>query len=111
MRHDEEEGENTPNGSGMSRLVLRSIEKALRHYGDTTPSIIMWNFESCFKVHKEEILRYPDEFLLSLEKMFGAGSKLIESVIVREIKYLFPDLERSSQLDLITALRYARDHV
>jgi hypothetical protein len=102
-------GEGGKKRSIVALQVIQCIEKALSRFGESTPAIVFWNFESVFKVHKDEILSYPDEFVLSLEKMFGVGSKLIESVLLGEINSSFHELvaDKDSQ-DLTTALKQVR---
>jgi len=65
---------------------MKCIEAGLRHYGVAAEEIVFWNFETKHKLSREDIPDHPKEFVQSLEEMFGIASRVIERVIIQEIK-------------------------
>ena len=87
--------------------VTECVERALSRYGSTTARVVIWNFENSYKLHKEDIVRYPEEFVQSLNKMFGIGSHLIEKAIAQEIQSIY-GLDYNDAQNLVTVLREVR---
>ncbi len=92
----------------MGPLVLECIEKALLRYGSSVSSVILWNFETTCHVSRRDVLRYPEEFVISLAGMFGVGSKIVESAIVSEIRSTLTGMADLASLDLVDVLKEIR---
>ena len=92
----------------MNKQVLDSIVHALGRYGKSTPEIVFWNLRESQGLKEEDILRYPEKFVQSLQKMFGIGTKTIETVIIREIKSTIPELRDAGGESLVLVLKEAR---
>ncbi len=69
------------------REMVRAIEDGITNlWGKDVAQVIFYNFSKDTKLGKDEIVRRPDLFEVTLQKMFGdAGSRSITSIIIKEI--------------------------
>jgi hypothetical protein len=95
------------NDDGPSSQLADCVERGLGRYGATMTRVVFWNFEKKFGLQKEDISKYPEKFVLSIEGMFAAGAPNVERTIIQEMKSSIThcDLDDSS---LVTALKQAR---
>ena len=73
----------------------------------TMTRVVFWNFETKYGLQREDISKYPEKFVLSIEGMFGGGAPNVERTIIQEMKSSIShcDLDDSS---LVTAMKQAR---
>lgn len=69
--------------------VLECVDRGLASLGESSRQAIYWHFERSFGLTREEILRDPQEFKRVLEEMFGIGARVLERLIVMEIRSEF----------------------
>ena len=69
--------------------------------------VVFWNFEKKFGLQKQDISKYPEKFVQSIEGMFGEGAPKVENTIIQEMKssIIHCELDDSS---LVVALKQAR---
>ena len=92
----------------LALKITDCVERALCRYGSSADKVVIWNFINTFKLIKTDILKYPDKFSDSLRTMFGAGSIVIESVFVQEIKSTFDTLDDTDSKELVAVIRTVR---
>ncbi len=81
---------------GFNVLIFNCIEKALKSLGESVALSFFYQIEKNFHFPKEEFVTRPLEFIKCLEEFLGvSGSKIIERLIVQEIRSTF-DLPASS---------------
>ncbi|MGB9671540.1 MAG: hypothetical protein ACPL0C_06615 [Candidatus Bathyarchaeales archaeon] len=69
----------------FDRLLLEAVDEALASLGDSAKQAIYFHLESKFKISKEEIPSHVDVFADGLEKIFGAGAKFLEIIIMKKL--------------------------
>ena len=69
--------------------------------------VVFWNFQTKFGLQKEDISKYPEKFVQSIEGMFGEGAVNVERTIIQEMKSSIIHCELDDK-SLIVALKQAR---
>jgi hypothetical protein len=87
--------------------LVDCVEKGLSHYGKTMTRVVFWNFETKFGLQKEDISKYPEKFVQSIECMFADGAVNVERTIIQEMKSSITHCELDDK-SLIVALKQAR---
>lgn len=79
-----------PEDKGFNSSIFACIEKALKSLGESVAASIFYQIEKKFNFPREEFASRPIEFIRCLEEFLGvAGSKIIERLIVQEIRTQF----------------------
>jgi hypothetical protein len=95
----------------FDKVLLRAIDKTLNSLGKSVGQSIYFHIENKYNIAKSEIPENLEGFQEGLEKIFGTGSRFIESLI---IKNLHADIgcplitERSEQVEFIECVGAAR---
>ena len=87
--------------------LVECIEKGLNHYGLAMTRVVFWNFETKYGYQKEDIWKYPEKFVQSIEGMFVEGAANVERTIIQEMKSSLTNCELDDS-SLSTALKQAR---
>jgi hypothetical protein len=69
----------------FDKLLLEAVDEALASLGDSARQAIYFHLENKFKVSKDEIPSHVDVFADGLEKIFGAGAKFLEIIIMKKL--------------------------
>jgi hypothetical protein len=71
--------------SDFNRLLVSAIDEALNSLGESVKQSIYFHIENKFKVERNEIPDNLEEFQGGLEKIFGAGARFIEILIMKNL--------------------------
>jgi len=94
---------------GFNSLVFNCIDKALKSLGESVAQSFFYQIEKNFHFPREEFVARPLEFIKCLEEFLGvAGSKIIERLIVQEIRSAFDLQTASSNSTLEVTIREAK---
>jgi hypothetical protein len=69
----------------FDELLLASIDEALISLGESVKQSIYFHMESEFSVPRRDIPSNLDQFQTGLEKIFGAGARFIEILIMKKL--------------------------
>lgn len=69
----------------FEKLLLEAIDEAFTSLGNSVKQAIYFHIEHKFKIPKREIPNRINDFTDGLEKIFGAGAKFLEILIMRKI--------------------------
>jgi hypothetical protein len=95
----------------FDKILLDAVDGALASLGDSARQAIYFHLESKFRVVKKEIPDHVEGFEAGLEKIFGAGAKFIEILIMKKLyERVGQPLEwdESKQLDFVGYVTIAR---
>lgn len=79
--------------------VLGCADRGMGSLGEGARHAIYWHMEHSYGLKHEEIARKPQEFIKSLEAMFGPGASILERLIVREIRSTFKVSEKVERFE------------
>jgi hypothetical protein len=69
----------------FQKLFLESIDDAFSSLGDSARQAIYFHLQKKFKISREDIPNNLDNFENGLEKIFGAGTKYLEILIMKKL--------------------------
>ncbi|MEM3673527.1 MAG: hypothetical protein QW468_04820 [Candidatus Bathyarchaeia archaeon] len=69
----------------FNKILLEAIDEAFASLGDSAKKAIYFHLESKFKISKDEIPDNINAFADGLEKIFGAGAKFLEILIMKKL--------------------------
>jgi hypothetical protein len=69
----------------FDKLLLSAIDEALTSLGESVKQSIYFHIENKFSVARNEIPENLGEFQGGLEKIFGAGARFIEILIMKNL--------------------------
>ena len=69
----------------FDKILLEAVDEALASLGDSAKQAIYFHLESKFKISKDEIPSNVNVFANGLEKIFGAGAKFLEILIMKKL--------------------------
>ncbi|MGQ9624277.1 MAG: hypothetical protein ACUVT9_02785 [Candidatus Bathycorpusculaceae bacterium] len=69
----------------FDKILLEAVDEALASLGDSAKQAIYFHLESKFKISKDEVPSNVDVFANGLEKIFGAGAKFLEILIMKKL--------------------------
>jgi hypothetical protein len=69
----------------FDRLLQAAIDYALVSLGDSVKQAIYFHLESKFNIPRKQVPENLKEFQLGLEKIFGAGARFIEILIMKNL--------------------------
>jgi len=69
----------------FDRILLEAVDDALASLGDSARQAIYFHLENKFRIAKKDIPSHLDGFESGLAKIFGAGAKFIEILIMKEL--------------------------
>jgi hypothetical protein len=90
--------------STFDKILLSAIDDALNSLGESVKQSIYFHIENKFRVPRKDIPENLCEFQGGLEKIFGAGARFIEILIMKNLhsKIGVPlKMEKNGQLEFI----------
>jgi len=69
----------------FDQILLESVDDALASLGDSAKQAIYFHLQNRFKVEKKDIPKNLRNFATGLERIFGAGAKFIEIIIMKKL--------------------------
>lgn len=95
----------------VDQKILLCVDTALQKFGESVKNSIYYYLKKDFNLEKVEIPKKPEAFESALTSIFGEqGSKVIEKLILLEIKSIF-NLEKDSDLTfdkVVTMIKSSR---
>jgi hypothetical protein len=92
----------------ISSKLVSSLDRALDDYGSSVKQVVYWNFETTFGYGRESVFSHPEEFVKTLESIFGSGVGIVEKRISSEIRSAQGlDDDSDSLVNLLKAARRA----
>ena len=79
----------------FQKLFMESVDDAFSSLGDSAKQAIYFHLETKFKISRKDIPNRLDEFENGLEKIFGAGTRYLEILIM---KRLYENIEPRKQI-------------
>lgn len=67
------------------RLLLEAVDSAFSSLGDSARQSIYFHLEKKFDIKRDEIPGRVDDFDHGLERIFGAGTRFLEVLIMRKL--------------------------
>jgi hypothetical protein len=67
----------------FENALLESIDEGLSLLGESPKQAVYYHLEKNFNMRRQDIPRKIDEFTEAIEKIFGAGAKIIEIQIMK----------------------------
>jgi len=95
----------------FDELLLIAIDEALFSLGESAKQAIYFHIENKFGVARNEIPENLEEFQAGLEKIFGAGARFIEILIMKNLYAKIGQkliMEKSEQLEFIEYVEAAK---
>lgn len=88
----------------FENVLLEAIDQALASLGDSAKQAIYFHIENKFDVARDEIPHSLEAFSKGLEKIFGAGARFLEILVMKELyKRIGEPLEWSESEQLMFA--------
>ncbi|MCW4046338.1 MAG: DUF3227 domain-containing protein [Candidatus Bathyarchaeota archaeon] len=75
----------TEPATAFDELLLRTIDEALNSLGESVKQAIYFHIENTFGLNRMQIPENLQLFQEALEKIFGAGARLIEVQIIKKL--------------------------
>jgi hypothetical protein len=72
-------------GKDFHELLLQAVDAAFSSLGDSARQSIYFHLETRFKIPRQEIPDRLEDFENGLEKIFGAGTKFLEILIMKKL--------------------------
>ena len=96
--------------SAFANLLVDAIDETLNSLGESVNQSIYFHIENEFKVARKDIPENLEEFQEGLEKIFGAGARFIEILIMRNLhmKIGLPLKMEGEQLEFVEYIGVAK---
>lgn len=91
---------------------MNAIDEALFSLGESVEQAIYFHIQTKFKVQRTEIPSKLEEFQGALEKIFGAGARYIEILIMKNVYTQIGQsimVENGKELEFIRYMNAARE--
>jgi len=69
----------------FEKLLLEAVDEGLSSLGDSATHAVYFHLEKTFKISKRDIPYKIEEFADAIEKIFGAGAKFLEVLIMKRL--------------------------
>jgi hypothetical protein len=69
----------------FKELLLESVDDGLSVLGDSGKQVVYYHLEENFKIKRQDIPYKIKEFTDAIERIFGAGAKILEIKIMRSL--------------------------
>lgn len=79
----------------FQKIFLESVDDAFSSLGESAKQAIYFHLETKFKISRTDIPSHLDDFETGLEKIFGAGTRYLEILIMKK---LYENLEPKKSL-------------
>jgi hypothetical protein len=83
----------------FQKLFLSSVDDALSSLGESAKQSIYFHLENKFKIQRDEIPSHLDDFESGLERIFGAGTRYLEILIMKKLYENIGSKKRIMKLD------------
>jgi len=95
----------------FDKLLQSAIDEALISLGESVRQAIYYHIENKFSVPRDNVPENLEEFQLGLEKIFGAGARFIEILIMKNLhsKMQLPLEVDSLELEFIDYVNAAEE--
>ena len=95
----------------FDKLLVDAIDESLDSLGESVKQSVYFHIEEKFKVERNEIPRNLEGFQGGLEKIFGAGARFIEILIMKNLhsKIGLPLKMGSEQLEFVEYVDAAKE--
>ena len=96
----------------FDKILLIAIDEALNSLGESVKQSIYFHIEKKFSVARNEIPENLVEFQGGLEKIFGAGARFIEILIMKNLHSKIGRtlvIEKSEQLEFVEYMDAAKE--
>jgi len=75
-----------PRVKDLDEVMLRAIDEGLSSaVGETGARALYYHFEAYTNLRREDVLKKPEAFVGFLRSVFGAGSKILERMIIQKL--------------------------
>ena len=102
----------------FEELLLEAIDEGPSVLGESAKQAIYCHLEKTYKMNRQDIPYRIEEFIDAIEKIFGAGAKIIEILIMKclykKVGYNFKNYPRPKDLtftEYIAAARLAKKYL
>ena len=87
--------------------ILECIDRGLDTFGANVRMVLYWKMEKDLNLRREDIPEKPETFTKSIENLFGAGSRIVERTLIKQLKQSsgIKSLPSDNLADTITELR------
>ena len=87
--------------------ILEYIDRGLDTFGVNVRMFLYWKMEKDLHLRREEIPEKPESFTKAIENFFGAGSRIVERTLIKELKHCpgIKTLHTDNLADAITDMR------
>ena len=82
-------------GKDFQKLFLEAVDEAFSSLGDSAKQSIYFHLETRFSMRRDEIPNRLEDFENGLEKIFGAGTKFLEILIMKKLYELMEPKRRT----------------
>jgi hypothetical protein len=69
----------------FQKCFLEAVDAAFSSLGDSAKQAIYYHLESKFKIPRDEIPCRVEDFETGMEKIFGAGTRFLEVLIMKKL--------------------------
>jgi hypothetical protein len=69
----------------FQRLLLKAVDSALSSLGDSARQSVYFHLEEKFDITRDEIPGRVEDFDRGLERIFGAGTRFLEVLIMKKL--------------------------
>lgn len=99
-----------PRGTKFDKLLQSAVDDSLATLGESVKQAIYFHIEKQFNVPKNNVSEALEDFQLGLEKIFGAGARFIEILIMKNLhsKIGLP-LDGSDELEFVKYVNAAEE--
>jgi len=101
----------------FEEILLEAIDEGLSLLGESPKQAVYFHLETAFNMKRHAIPHRIEEFTDAIEKLFGAGAKIIEIKIMKclfkKVGYNFKHYPKQKSLtfkDYITAVKLEKDN-
>jgi hypothetical protein len=71
--------------SQLETTILEAIDESLASFGDSVKQVVYYQIEKSYHVRKQDIPSKIEEFVATVEGIFGVGAQLIEMKILQTL--------------------------
>lgn len=107
----------TENKTKFEEVLLEAIDEGLSLLGESSKQAVYFHLEKAFKMNRLDIPYRVEDFTDAIEKLFGAGSKILEIHIMKclfkKIGYNFKHYSNQKNLtfmEYIAAIKLEKDN-
>jgi hypothetical protein len=72
-------------GEQLDITILEAIDESLASFGDSVKQVVYHQLDKSYHVRKQDIPSKIDEFVSTVEEIFGFGARLIEMKILHTL--------------------------